>query len=109
MGNSFFLNFEEVIFDFKGKCIYLRNEIATHDPFPYDILFSATDDGRIEIAYIKASCNYHQQGVRLGDIVKLEDNELETQLLSNPCATLSILAAWKAKQNTTPKFVKVSG
>lgn len=109
LGNSFFLNFEEVIFDFKGKCIYLRNETTTHDPFPYDILFSATDDGRIEVVYIKASCHHHQQGVRLGDIIKLEDSELETQLLSNPCATLSILAAWKAKHNTTPEFVKVSG
>lgn len=109
IGNAFFLNFEEVIFDLADKAIYLRNEGERYDPFSEDILFSPTTNNTIAIIYLKESSSYYKQGYRTGDTIILDDKELEASLLNTPCNTISILRSWKARHSVPYRFSKKSG
>ncbi|AWH83902.1 hypothetical protein HYN59_01665 [Flavobacterium album] len=108
IGNAFFLNFEDVIFDLKNKCIYLRNEKERYDPFSDDIIFGADADNNIHIVYIKSSSKYYVDGFRIGDQVVLEDKGLERRLLDSPCETIDILRKWKLNNNGDFALSKVS-
>lgn len=107
LGNSFFLDFEEVIFDLKAKRIYLLNETGTFNEFKEDILFSANDDNEFEIIYIKNSSDYYKKGIRVGDRISLNDKKLEADILASPCQMYAILNDWRSKNNGFPEFLKI--
>lgn len=96
IGNAFFLSYDDVIFDLKGKAIYLRNEGKRFDPFPDDVLFGVDSDDVFRIIYLKNSSELYRQGFRVGDAIVLQDKELVRRLRAAPCESVSILREWKA-------------
>lgn len=107
LGNSFFLSYDEVIFDLKNKSIYLLNEQAQKEVFAGDVFIAPTDEKDFTINFIKHSGPYYRDGYRAGDKVALQDKELEQQLLASPCDTYKIIMDWQEKHNAFPEFYKL--
>ena len=106
LGNSFFLNFEKVIFDFKNKAIYLKNEYSKTAIFDDEINFEINDDNEIMISIINDKNIFYKAGFRIGDIIKFEDSEFEELLKRNPCDTYLIIRDYLTNEKQLPKFIK---
>lgn len=106
IGNSFFLNFENVIFDFKNKTIYLKNEFRQMTPFSDDILFTANSNNQLEIGFLNTNSIYYKQGFRLGDIIKFDDKNFENKILSNPCQAQFIINEHLKNNHSLPSYSK---
>ena len=106
LGNSFFLNYEDVIFDLKNKVIYLKNEFRTVNPFSDEVMFTLNSEGNVEIGFINMDSNYYQSGFRVGDIISFEDSMFEEEIKRNPCNSRIIVSEYLNNKQQLPNFIK---
>lgn len=106
VGNSFFLNYENVIFDLKNKAIYLKNEFRSVHPFSDEILFMLNSENNIEIGFINMNSEYYKSGFRVGDVIIFDDQSLEEAIKNNSCNARQIINEYLNNNKQLPKIVK---
>lgn len=106
IGNSFFLNYENVIFDLKNKAIYLKNEFRAVHPFSDKILFMSNAGDNIEIGFINTNSEYYKSGLRVGDVITFDDQLFEEKIRKNPCDSSQIIREYLKNNKKLPKIIK---
>lgn len=105
IGIGFFKQFEEVIFDFKQKKIYVSKSKLIQNNIDRPIGFEINDN-KIFISYINHSSEYFKSGFRVGNIVNFEDKTIQQTLLqAAPCEINELIRTWK-NENKKPLVIK---